>query len=1602
MHVTTLPYFHVDALRRRFVDHLDQAHREQALATDQQDWLKSALLATRDAPPDAGEALRVDRLSAITDTGTVIELTASLLLSRSTQTPVYLYHPLAGLLRFDDRAQLKAHLIEQLATAPSGPLLHYATQADRQRFAQDAVEDIQVELLEGSVFEYLMLTINRQLGLSLGELERLLLEQPDADTLWEQALASTTAATPPAHRRLSAARYCSQQLRRYWYTKGTLGTPAAQQLTQLMRGRLREAVIRQAWATTLSPQEQAQLLAWLQQPSGSQLHAWSVTVTTLESYSQPLDGLLVLASIDASGPLFSYCAARGLERHVSRRALLCALADPLERERWLALVSPSQREHLRALRINALHLNALTLPALEAWVNALLRAQQHEIETQTSLQGTVDAYQACRQALAIGTQLAPELSRLAPLAPLALPGPASLAQRENAVRAGTASLDDLYTYLGALVARIEALQDAAPGLETVTAARLEQAFAAVLDTVPHNALAIDQINVRQGAEDHRAPGLAEQVWQRLSGTAAALAPSWQVIGPVLAEQPVPLPGLPLALVAQCLNHVADTSLQALACALGQHQRQMSTYNQHLWQLALDIEYRLIEHDNALARPARELIDAALAPSSAHAWPTLAWQLELDHSACADALLLSQQPLNASPSLLVLWTRDEGFSAFTSLAALDTVLAQRFAHATLRTWLALDGPPAHALAALDSKRSVDTALHAFTRLKGRGLPAACLPAMLRNGLQASGNLQHLRRLQRMANAQRLRATLPDWLGRASALDQYGYWQALARNLLQSPSQQDYLFDLPSIPDYAKARVQARLDQDFAAGRYPADELFITSTRWVTALPPPGEVPSAQAAASIRHRQTLIEYALNHYRDWDQPITAIELKGDMTVPARIDAAYLRTLVRELDLGAGYQQLLKTHLTPTHPDYPKRQALFCRQLPGQLLEAAWRARLKGTLSAAGVDCIRAVLEHPDATARGLQPMPAVQLLPLELIADRGMPPDTVPGIYLFMGQGPTPGPVVMYIPYEASGIFRAFGSPADLLHQLKTDPSLQALVLARLPEALRQRYDHGGFTQAHLPFSAEFDFELPLYPQQPVALAHRPVQGNALLYLFHANLVQLQDMASAQLVTRAQVRWNTLNDVLGLLWTPLTMFVPGRIGLLLAAWQSELALLQIVDSAGRRGWSAQLSELTCVLLQSLLIGHSLRAPDAPTLPASENEFWQRLSQSAHQQLAGYEVPQQALDGLTAHEQIYASVDGSEHFVVLDGKVYRTRQLDERWHLSAIDIDEPGPSLHREGSGPWQIDPKQSLTLLGGGVLGRLGGWAARRVMTSTDLIIRAVGMREIRQRMPTRADLLRRAHRQALDYLSTCLDNLHYPADSMAVQTREILCDFFGIDTPDDALLQRVRKPVEKILSMMASPAYSPASSQRYILVSNVGTYDGIAFTSPHDPLKQIFILDAYFDYSFVDKFDFKPDVSWHEADAAGRANCLIHEFSHIAYDTRDMRYLEASASFAEMIMPGDRLDWLKRQHDEGFSHRSPARRLFVVRSRNGTRRDITRDDNKGLSIIQQLAGTQDLAVARARFLSDPLVRSKIMLKNADSLTLLVYRLGNRSHRLPPPEA
>ena len=79
------------------------------------------------------------------------------------------------------------------------------------------------------------------------------------------------------------------------------------------------------------------------------------------------------------------------------------------------------------------------------------------------------------------------------------------------------------------------------------------------------------------------------------------------------------------------------------------------------------------------------------------------------------------------------------------------------------------------------------------------------------------------------------------------------------------------------------------------------------------------------------------------------------------------------------------------------------------------------------------------------------------------------------------------------------------------------------------------------------------------------------------------------------------------------------------------------------------------------------------------------------------------------------------------------------------------------------------------------------------------------------------------------------------------------------------------------------------------------------------------------------------------------------------------------------------------------------MFVIQDHpNGAPRDIRDDDRKGRRFILQTTGAKNLDDARQVFLNDAEKRAQIMLKNADSLTLLIFRMGERLHSPSVPAA
>ncbi len=917
---------------------------------------------------------------------------------------------------------------------------------------------------------------------------------------------------------------------------------------------------------------------------------------------------------------------------------------------------------------------------------------------------------------------------------------------------------------------------------------------------------------------------------------------------------------------------------------------------------------------------------------------------------------------------------------------------------------LDHKPAQRPAALQENIPDSTArqawrLQTFDHLMAGSWPSESLPDLMRQADPSDSLAQALEHYRDLARRQIQIDMIPPWLAQATAAQKNDYLKALAYNLLSSPVEQDYLLDLQDIPAFAQDRLQSQLDIDFTPGRFKPQAIFVTTQRYVSAPPLPGEIPSAIPAATVSHRQSLVQYALNHYRDWDAALTAIELGSGHPAPPELDAAYVRQRVRALDLGNHYQVMLEQAFTATDVRYSQRLALYCRQLPGQLIERAWRAHLMGDLSLQAVQLVTQVMLAPEGQLRKAGELGVLDFTPLQLIPGPGLQPDCVPDSYLFIARGT--GLCVLYLPYEASVPLQAFGGTAALLQALIDDSALQQRVLARMPGQWRSRYDHGGFREAHLNPSSTSGFDYFPAPG-PVRLGSTPIAGNLLHFLFEDNARYLVAQSKTQFITAAQAQWNAFVNVLSLAWEQLPMFLPGKMGLILAAWQLEFKTLQVVEAAEQHKWGQNLLELTCALIQGALIGHGVAKLE--NVPTSLEQFWQAMREDEQYgvSLAGYESPGQALHELyfEASTGSYATRTTYEHFVSLRSRLYRVRQEGDQWFLAGEMDEELGPLLNFDPQLGWAISVPQALPLYEGGVPSRLGGRLTRWTLSRDQVVILAVGARKIRELMPQRARMLRHAHRDALTYLGIALDNLHraIPTHRAPAATLEIIARFFGTPQVSDALVRRIRQSLEKLVTVMASRAYSPVSSKRYIMGRRLSPASsvGIAFMSALDPQKQVFLLDEFFEFDTARHLPLAPTFTPDDANALSKAMVLLHEFTHIACDTRDIRYLEAATPYVERLQPGVRRAWLEHEHDELFSHLTPSRRLFTVRDDvTGQIRDLRNDDRKGRALILRIAASPDLVDARRRFLDNADIRSRIMLMNADSLTLLIYRLGQRRH-------
>jgi hypothetical protein len=870
---------------------------------------------------------------------------------------------------------------------------------------------------------------------------------------------------------------------------------------------------------------------------------------------------------------------------------------------------------------------------------------------------------------------------------------------------------------------------------------------------------------------------------------------------------------------------------------------------------------------------------------------------------------------------------------------------------------------------------------------------------------------------------LDAMLPPWLRAVSLNDLWAYVRLWQRYYQASEGGQDFLFGISSLQEYAGDRLVTQLRLDFPGHDLNPDLINVTVRHYVPAPTMIGQTPSAIPGATIIRTESLTEYSANRFASFQDAVLSVESAEQANAVALLQPDYVRRIVKTLDVGAGFMDMLRQGLDPSDRDYALRRRLFTNQLPLTLQIVAFHLKEEKSLSATAFEFISRVLEMPDGIARDSMGGERVIISRLQLVADSGMQPDSCLGLYLIGPADSAAGPVVLHAMQHPGFRFQEFPSRAALMTELRGNTELQALLLQRLEPEVRGRYENSGFTEPHLPFFAAGLGDVPLRPPGPVALAIEAIKGNALDRLFDDTCTLLIEDATANTISTEEANQASRRFLMTLGLEQGLTLLPGKLAALVALWQSHSLVRASFDSASGKRWGEALSEFSAALgvmatargqalEERLLDDLQAEAVDA-ALPTEDNESpigysWQRTPLNTEQliRLHAMAVKDVALNDLR-HDQllnVYRTPQSNVTYAAVSGRIYRVSRDPQtgRWQIIGAN-GTPGPTLMLDDNQRWQIDLR--LGLKGGGpVLTRFKNEFSGREAGDT-LIIEAEGMPQIRLLHRDKARRIGQAHLRAKRCLENCLDNLHTHQQSQPLDPRvvQILTEFFGVRKVDRPVLLDVERVIKTLFEELMDASLSPFSSPRFVVGTNrPGSETTIGFVYKQDPQKRIYLTENFFQVppyrlnarAVSEGFEFAPHF---------RAATLLHELSHLALATHDIAYLESSAPFPDLIAQNDvgnvrlKAD-IERIQSHELSSLSERGTLFRMLE-NDQWRDIRPEDNRGYDTILRVTGTTSLEEARDVFLADPQKRRQVMLSNADSMALLILRLGRRNFVVPP---
>lgn len=757
-------------------------------------------------------------------------------------------------------------------------------------------------------------------------------------------------------------------------------------------------------------------------------------------------------------------------------------------------------------------------------------------------------------------------------------------------------------------------------------------------------------------------------------------------------------------------------------------------------------------------PTADLPDYAIATAElvrTHPWQTqaLPWansqnikvsNLEVDFSAqgkldvdLTSALLIEDTDSATNRSLTLLYTLSGRLLPFQSRQALLSTLQQE--------WPAQQTPFAREIHLTPAAGQIfETQAQGLLRSQLRLIEhTAAQYTSQRGGLAMTLDIDHLTSMLEFCNLEEheqrkpLMDQLPDWLRNANSKNLLRYSQMLV-DVAQGYHEVEgkfWLDDVPSAESFTYKQLAQRLAVDHPAGDLEPQDLRILNLQ-TTASAIAGQDGLITGGSVTPVELTFAQLAIGNLGLLKPGRVELSLLSGKPLPAWMDTTYLRTLVRELDIGSAYPKLLAQKLLDDPLQRAERQNLLGAQLSKQLPALAMELRLRGRgISDEAVQGIAHLFQG------GLDEHATRWVMrPLGFIKSAGSTPDHPYNTWLIEGENPSTTPCLLYRPLHQDSLLE-FADRLALFAAISTAGDLQDNLIHRLAPEDRHFYAHGGFLEPHLFFAIDDPWSVPFGTPAPVALSvEAAVEDLAqTLYLDCANesIRRFREHAS----TSAEARWNSWKELGLLLFNTLLPLAGSTLGKVAWLAQMEVAIAQYIatdpddDASNRRIALVNL----LVNISILIFTHSLKrlrleAQDeqAPIEPAQTStpeplpmpavtwsparltsvvdDHWSspqsNLSAAQLQALTklqaehppehlGSPIPHGPLMGLYLHDSTF-------WFIHRD-KVYRvsTDLTTHEYRIVGDSDDQLGPWLRRDDVGRWQLD--LSLRLRGGQPLGK-----------------------------------------------------------------------------------------------------------------------------------------------------------------------------------------------------------------------------------------------------------------------------------------------------------